>query len=72
MSEYGGKPGQRTRYTASIELTAREKQAVERFLSRDTVEGDVALVESVMRAILLAAVIDAKDPNPPTTDLHRE
>lgn len=45
-----GTPGSRTRYT--ITLSAREKGAIERFLGRKTVAGDVALVEDVLREIL--------------------
>lgn len=45
----------RTEYTAQIEYTAREREALERFLARRTVAGDVALVENVIEQILQVA-----------------
>lgn len=42
----------RTEYAAQIEYTAREREALERFLARRTVAGDVALVENVIAQIL--------------------
>jgi hypothetical protein len=47
----------RTTYHARLVLTARELQALERFLSRKTVAGDVALVESVLQEIVSKAKI---------------
>lgn len=47
----------RTEYTAQIVYTAREREALERFLARRTVAGDVALVESVLRSLLERAKV---------------
>lgn len=49
MSLPEGTPGSRTTY--QIEITAREKEAVERFLTRKMVAGDASLVEDVMQKI---------------------
>jgi hypothetical protein len=42
----------RITYHAHIVLTARELKALERFLARKTVAGDVALTEGVIRQIV--------------------
>lgn len=42
----------RTEYTAQIDFTARELDAISRFQRRKTVAGDVALVEGVLRQIV--------------------
>lgn len=55
MSDFSGTPGKRTDYTAEISFTARELEALQRFFSRATVAGDVALVENVIEQILRVA-----------------
>ena len=56
MSELpAGQPGSRTHYTFTI--TAREKQAVERFVGVRMVAGDAALTWEVLRKI--AEVVDS-------------
>jgi ribosomal protein S27AE len=45
-----GTPGSRS--TVTITITIRELGALERFISRKTVAGDVGLVESVLREIV--------------------
>jgi len=55
MSDVTGTPGARTRTTLDVTVTRRQLQALARFLKRKTVEGDVALVESVMLQIVTSA-----------------
>jgi hypothetical protein len=52
MSDVTGTPGSRTRYTSKITLSARESEAVWRFLRRRTVAGDVTLVDRVIYRIV--------------------